>query len=77
MQVGSESLDAAASHVPPQLLMLFSRPSYLALQVGSEAIDVAAFEQAAGVGVEVGPEQIKAAVAACIQENEAKLREER
>lgn len=46
-------------------------------QVGSEPIDVAAFEQAAGVGVEVGPEQIKEAVAACVQENEAKLKEER
>ncbi|PRW56443.1 glutamine--tRNA ligase [Chlorella sorokiniana] len=46
-------------------------------KVGSEPIDVAAFEQAAGVGVEVGPEQIKEAVAACIKENEAKLKEER
>ena len=46
-------------------------------QVGSEAIDVAAFEEAAGVGVEVGPEQVKAAVAACVAASEAQLREER
>jgi hypothetical protein len=49
----------------------------LLAQVGSEPIDVATFEEAAGVGVEVGPDQIQAAVAACIQENEEKLREER
>ncbi len=47
------------------------------MQVGSEPIDVAKFEEAAGVGVEVTPDQIKAAVAACVQENEAKLKEER
>ncbi|KAL4447374.1 hypothetical protein ABPG77_007407 [Micractinium sp. CCAP 211/92] len=46
-------------------------------KVGSEPIDVAKFEEAAGVGVEVTPDQIKAAVAACVQENEAKLKEER
>jgi hypothetical protein len=45
--------------------------------VGSEPIDVQEFEQAAGVGVEVTQEQVQAAVAACIQENRAKLEEER
>jgi len=45
--------------------------------VGGEPIDVAAFQEAAGVGVEVGPDHVKAAVAACVQENEAKLKEER
>ena len=46
-------------------------------QVGSEAIDAAALDEAAGVGVEVGPDQIRAAVAQCVQDNEATLREER
>ena len=54
---------AACSAVPPQ--------------VGSEAIDAAALDEAAGVGVEVGPDQIRAAVAQCVQDNEATLREER
>ena len=59
------------AYVPPP------PPPPLLLQVGSEPIDVAAFEEAAGVGVEVGPEQVKEAVAACVRENEEKLREER
>lgn len=46
-------------------------------QVGSEPIDVAEFEEAAGVGVEVTAEQVQAAVAACVQEHRAKLEEER
>lgn len=46
-------------------------------QVGSEPINVAALEEAAGVGVEVGPQQIQEVVAACVKENEAKLKEER
>lgn len=46
-------------------------------QVGSEPINTAKFEEAAGVGVEVGPDQIAAAVAGCVAENKEKLLEER
>ena len=46
-------------------------------KVGSEAIDAAELEEAAGVGVEVTPEQITEAVAEVVMENEERLREER
>lgn len=46
-------------------------------QLGGEPLDASKFEEAAGVGVEVGPEQVAAAVAGCVKENEEKLREER
>ncbi|GAB4821823.1 hypothetical protein N2152v2_008869 [Parachlorella kessleri] len=46
-------------------------------KVGSEAIDAAELEEAAGVGVEVTSEQITAAVAEVVKENEERLKEER
>ena len=45
--------------------------------MGGEPLVDAEFEEAAGVGVEVGPEQLRAAVAACVADSEATLREER
>ena len=59
-------------HRSPTAVLLLCVP-----QVGSEAVDAAALDEAAGVGVEVGPDQIRAAVAQCVQDNEATLREER
>lgn len=45
--------------------------------MGSEPINVAAFEEAAGVGVEVSAEQITAAVKEVVEENKERLLEER
>lgn len=45
--------------------------------MGSEQLDVAELEAAAGVGVEVTLEQIAAAVAGVVQANEETLRVER
>lgn len=46
-------------------------------KLGSEALDRAAFEEAAGVGVEVTPEQLRAAVAEVIEAHRERLLEER
>ncbi len=46
-------------------------------KIGSEPVDVKALEEAAGVGVVVTPEQISAAVADVIAQNEAQLQERR
>lgn len=45
--------------------------------MGAGPLDAAAFEEAAGVGVEVTQEQVAAAVAEVVTANEAALREQR
>lgn len=40
-------------------------------------LDIAAFEHAAGVGIEVNPDEIQAAVAEVLTANEAELRTDR
>lgn len=44
---------------------------------GSEPVDVAAFEEAAGVGVDVSPQQVSAAVAEVVETNKPALIEQR
>lgn len=46
-------------------------------KVGSEPVDKAAFEEAAGVGIVISPEQITAAVADAINSKKEQLVEER
>eukprot|EP00884_Botryococcus_braunii_P000839 jgi/Botrbrau1/10756/Bobra.180_2s0021.1 len=46
-------------------------------QLGGEALDVAALEEAAGVGIQVTPEQVREAVALVVKKEEARLLEER
>ena len=45
--------------------------------LGSEPLDAPAFEEAAGVGVEVSPQEVAAAVGAVVSANEAVLQEKR
>lgn len=72
------TVHARAHVVQPTIAPALPRPLALpAPQLGGEPLDAAKFQEAAGVGVEVGPDQIAAAVAACVAENEAKLQEER
>lgn len=44
---------------------------------GSEPVDVAAFDEAAGVGVEVSPQQVSAAVAEVVESSKPALIEQR
>ena len=62
MPQGNNQLDAAMEHLKA---------------LGAEPLDVAAFEDASGVGVEVSPAEVAAAVAEVVSGSEAALREQR
>ena len=46
-------------------------------KLGAEPLDLAAFEAASGVGVEVAEEEVASAVAAAVAENRERLLEDR